>query len=61
VPPAACARPLVGGSPRLASISGHTTLREIDRYMKAADQERIVRIGMAAIANIGRTKTGNRE
>jgi integrase len=45
----------------IASISGHTTLREVERYVKAADQERMARIGMAAIANVGRTKTGNRE
>jgi integrase len=33
----------------IASISGHTTLREIERYVKAADQERMARIGMAAL------------
>lgn len=45
----------------IASISGHTTLREVERYVKAADQERLARLGMAAIANVGRTKTGNGE
>jgi integrase len=40
----------------IASISGHTTLREVERYTKAADQERMARDGMAAIT---RTKTGN--
>jgi integrase len=40
----------------IASISGHTTLREVERYTKAADQERMAREGMAAIT---RTKTGN--
>ena len=40
----------------IASISGHTTLTEVARYTKAADQERMAREGMAAIA---RTKTGN--
>jgi hypothetical protein len=45
----------------IASISGHTTLREVERYVKAADQERTARIGMAAIANVGRTKIGNGE
>jgi integrase len=42
----------------IASISGHTTLREVERYTKAADQERIARAGMAAI--ISRTSSGNR-
>jgi integrase len=40
----------------IASISGHTTLREVERYTKAADQERMARDGMAAIS---RTETGN--
>jgi integrase len=40
----------------IASISGHRTLAEVSRYTKAADQERMARDGMAAIA---RTKTGN--
>jgi integrase len=38
----------------IASISGHTTLREVERYTKAADQERMARQGMAAIV-AGRT------
>jgi hypothetical protein len=29
--------------------SGHTTLREVERYTKAADQARMARAGMAAI------------
>ncbi len=33
----------------IASISGHTTLTEVARYTKAADQERMARDGMAAI------------
>ena len=33
----------------IASISGHTTLREVERYTKAADQERMARPGMAAM------------
>ena len=41
----------------IASISGHTTLREVERYTKAADQERMARQGMAAI--ISRTGSGN--
>jgi integrase len=41
----------------IASISGHSTLREVERYTKAADQERMARTGMAAI--IPRTESGN--
>jgi integrase len=41
----------------IASISGHTTLREVERYTKAADQERMARSGIAAI--IARTESGN--
>jgi integrase len=33
----------------IAAISGHTTLREVERYTKAADQERMARQGMAAM------------
>jgi len=33
----------------IAAISGHTTLREVERYTKAADQERMARQGIAAI------------
>jgi integrase len=40
----------------IASISGHTTLTEVARYTKAADQERMAKAGMAAIT---RTGTGN--
>jgi integrase len=40
----------------IAAISGHTTLREVERYTKAADQERMAREGMAAIT---RTTSGN--
>jgi integrase len=41
----------------IASISGHTTLHEVSRYTRAADQERMARQGMAAI--ISRTGSGN--
>jgi integrase len=34
----------------IASISGHVTLREVERYTKAADQARMARIGIAALA-----------
>ena len=40
----------------IASISGHKSLREVERYTKAADQERMARAGMAAMVtgrNIG--------
>jgi integrase len=37
----------------IASISGHTTLREVERYVKAADQARMARQGMAAIITKG--------
>jgi integrase len=33
----------------IAAISGHSTLREVERYTKAAAQERMARQGMAAI------------
>jgi integrase len=33
----------------IASISGHLSLREVERYTKAADQERMARQGMAAM------------
>jgi integrase len=36
----------------IASISGHTSLREVERYVKAADQERMARIGMAALTKV---------
>jgi integrase len=36
----------------IASISGHTTLREVERYTKAADQARLARMGMAAITGL---------
>jgi integrase len=37
----------------IAAISGHSTLTEVSRYTKAADQERLARDGMAAIARTG--------
>jgi hypothetical protein len=33
----------------IASISGHTDLREVARYTKAATQARMARAGMAAL------------
>jgi integrase len=41
----------------IASVSGHTTLSEVARYTKAADQERMARDGMASIRS--RTGSGN--
>jgi integrase len=37
----------------IASISGHASLREVERYTKAADQARMARVGMDAITAIG--------
>jgi integrase len=34
----------------IASISGHRTLKEVERYTKAADQARMARAGIAAIS-----------
>jgi integrase len=42
----------------IASISGHASLREVERYTKAADQKRMAAQGMAAIT---RTGSGNGE
>jgi integrase len=39
----------------IASISGHSTLREVARYTAAADQVRLARQGIEALT---RTKTG---
>jgi len=39
----------------IASISGHSTLREVSRYTAAADQVRLARLGIEALT---RTKTG---
>jgi integrase len=41
----------------IAAVSGHRTLREVERYTRAAYQERMAREGMAAI--ISQTKSGN--
>jgi site-specific recombinase XerD len=37
----------------IASISGHKTLREVERYTKAADQARMAKSGMAAVHHHG--------
>jgi integrase len=48
---AACRRLAEAGcsSKIIASISGHKSLREVERYVEAADQERMARQGMAAM------------
>ena len=40
----------------IAAISGHRTLTEVSRYTRAADQERLARVGVTAITG---TETGN--
>jgi hypothetical protein len=35
----------------IAAISGHATLREVQRYTKAVDQERMARAAMARQVN----------
>jgi hypothetical protein len=42
----------------IAAISGHKSTRELERYIEAADQVKLARIGMEAISG---TKTGNGE
>jgi integrase len=56
---AACRRLAEAGcsANTIASISGHSTLTEVARYTKAADQERMARDGMASIRS--RTASGN--
>jgi hypothetical protein len=39
----------------IAAISGHASLREVERYTKAADQKRMATAAMEAVA---KTKTG---
>jgi integrase len=48
---AACRRLAEAGcsASEIAAISGHKTLKEIERYTKAADQERLARSAMARI------------
>jgi integrase len=57
---AACRRLAEAGCSEkvIAAISGHATLAEVQRYTKAADQERLADAGIAAI--ISRTSSGNR-
>jgi integrase len=41
------------GAPEIASISGHATLKEVQRYITAADQARLARNAMARTAIVG--------
>jgi integrase len=52
---AACRRLAEAGcsASEIAAISGHKTLKEVERYVKEADQERLAR---SAMARIGTTK-----
>ena len=54
---AACTRLAEAGASAniIASISGHRTLKEVERYTKAADQKRLAAMGMDMLA----TKTVN--
>ena len=54
---AACRRLAEAGcsANEIAAISGHATLREVERYTKAADQERMARNAMARTKDESRT------
>jgi integrase len=54
---AACRRLAEAGcsANEIAAISGHMTLREVARYTRAVDQERMARTAMARVANTPRT------
>src|SRR6185503_1699168 len=41
---------------QIASISGHKTLKEVERYTKAADQKKMARVAMGKVPN-GKGKT----
>jgi integrase len=43
----------------IAAWSGHKTLREVERYTKAADQERLARNALTRTMNAERTKVSN--
>lgn len=36
-------------SPEIAAVSGHRTLKEVERYIKAAEQERLAENAMARL------------
>jgi integrase len=63
---AACRRLAEAGcsASQIAAISGHVTLREVERYVKMADQERLARAAIGAVTlafpeNREGAKTGN--
>jgi integrase len=63
---AACRRLAEAGcsASQIAAISGHVTLREVERYVKMADQERLARAAIGAVTlafpeNKDGAKTGN--
>jgi integrase len=43
-------------APQIAAISGHLSLREVQRYIAAADQQSMVRQAMQIVSGV--TKTG---
>jgi integrase len=59
---AACRRLAEAGcsANEIAAISGHASLREVERYTRAADQERMARNAMAraAASTVKISKTG---
>jgi integrase len=58
---AACARLAEAGCSAnvIASISGHTSLKEVERYTKGADQKRLARLGMEAMRTKGDNESVN--
>jgi integrase len=59
---AACRRLAEAGcsASQIAAVSGHKTLREVQRYVEAADKTRLARSGMDAVRlAFPRTKTGS--
>jgi hypothetical protein len=60
---AACRRlaEAVCSASEIAAISGHKTLKEIERYTKAADQERLARSAMARVRTDSAHGSGNPE
>src|SRR3974377_575900 len=61
LPPAACTRLADAGctAHEIAAISGHKTLKEVERYTKGADQARLARAAMERIGNAsGKSEPG---
>jgi hypothetical protein len=44
----------------IAAITGHVTLREVERYTKAVDRERLARAAMARMAAAAEPETKTR-